>query len=279
MATATPVPLPTATPTPTTRPVPTPTPTEAPVDTPTPTTAPAATPTLTPSPTPTPTLVPTATPLPTPTATVPAVPQSVSLEPSADNTLYESVSGSISNGVGQYLFAGNTRSRNTRRVLVRFDVAGSVPVGATITGVTLTMRVSRTRAGPETTTLHRVLAGWGEGASNASSQEGSGASSRPGDATWRHRIFDTDLWESLGGDFVAEASGSTRVAGIGSYTWPSSAEMVADVQSWLDAPASNHGWLLKGDEDATQTAKRFDSREHPTASNRPQLTIEFTAPG
>ena len=37
------------------------------------------------------------------------------------------------------------------------------------------------------------------------------------------------------------------VGAIGQYTW-SSAQMVADVQGWLDNPASNFGWLMLGDE-------------------------------
>ena len=49
--------------------------------------------------------------------------------------------------------------------------------------------------------------------------------------------------------------------------------MVADVQSWLDNPASNFGWLVLGDETAIATAKRFDTRE---SASPPMLTIEFT---
>ena len=49
--------------------------------------------------------------------------------------------------------------------------------------------------------------------------------------------------------------------------------MVADVQSWLDNPASNFGWLVLGDETAIATAKRFDTRE---SASPPVLTIEYT---
>ena len=49
--------------------------------------------------------------------------------------------------------------------------------------------------------------------------------------------------------------------------------MVADVQSWLNNPASNFGWLVLGDETAIATAKRFDTRE---SASPPMLTIEFT---
>ncbi len=50
--------------------------------------------------------------------------------------------------------------------------------------------------------------------------------------------------------------------------------MVSDVQSWLDNPAGNFGWLVLGDESASPTSKRFDTRESTTP---PVLTIEYTA--
>jgi hypothetical protein len=50
------------------------------------------------------------------------------------------------------------------------------------------------------------------------------------------------------------------------------------VQAWLDTPANNFGWILIGDETTNGTAKRFNSREHPTPDNRPQLTIAFNLP-
>jgi hypothetical protein len=37
--------------------------------------------------------------------------------------------------------------------------------------------------------------------------------------------------------------------------------MVADVQSWLNSPGSNFGWLVLGDESVAGSAKRFDTRE------------------
>ena len=49
--------------------------------------------------------------------------------------------------------------------------------------------------------------------------------------------------------------------------------MVADVQEWLDSPASNFGWLVLGDETAIATAKRFDTRE---SASPPMLTIQYT---
>ena len=78
-----------------------------------------------------------------------------------------------------------------------------------------------------------------------------------------------------GGDFAASVSASTTVGGIDDYVW-SSARMVVDVQSWLDNASTQFGWLLKGGESTNGSAHRFDSREHPMAGFRPQLTIDFT---
>jgi hypothetical protein len=197
--------------------------------------------------------------------------------PRKDNTLYQDASGASSNGAGQYLFVGKTNQGSVRRALLAFDLS-SIPAGATITSATLTLNMSRTISGAQTTQLHRVLADWGEGTSNAGANEGGGASATTGDATWLHTFFNTGFWSSQGGDFSTTLSASQSVSGTGSYTWSSTAQMVADVQGWVDDPSTNFGWMLVGNESANSTAKRFDSREHPTASLRPQLTVEFTVP-
>ena len=185
----------------------------------------------------------------------------VTLTPVKDNTLYENGSGSLSNGAGQFLFTGRTQfAASIRRGLVAFDIAGSIPAGSTINSAELTLNMSRTRLSTmRTTTLRRVLADWGEGTSDAFGQEGTGTASATGDATWKHTFFNTVFWSTDGGDFSATVSASVGVAGLGAYTWGSTAQMVADVQMWLDNPASNFGWIVIGDEASAGTAKRFDS--------------------
>ena len=54
----------------------------------------------------------------------------------------------------------------------------------------------------------------------------------------------------------------------------STTQMVADVQGWLDNPATNSGWVLVGDE-TQQNSRRFDTRENPVPEFRPQLLIEY----
>ena len=200
----------------------------------------------------------------------------VTLTPSKDNSLYEDSQGALSNGAGAHLFVGTTSARQTRRALLGFDLTGSIPAGATVTSVSLTMNMSRTIASAKTVQIRRVLSDWGEATSAAGGNEGAGGSATAGDATWVHTFFDSEQWDAQGGDFSAEVSASLSVSGTGSYTWTSTPMLVADVQFWLDSPSANFGWILIGNEGSDRTAKRFDSRENSNASNRPELTVEFT---
>jgi hypothetical protein len=207
-----------------------------------------------------------------------AIAQLANINPIKDNTLYQYVAadGDQSNALGNHFFAGETGMGELRRGVLAFDIAGNIPAGSTILGVTLSLNMSRTGVDTaRTVELHKLLADWGEGTSHATGDEGMGAPATPNDATWRHRFFDTIFWTSEGGDFSATVSASQSVGAVGVYTW-SSSQMRADVQSWLDDPASNFGWLVLGDESAISTAKRFDTRE---SASPPVLTIQFRPPG
>ena len=204
------------------------------------------------------------------------LPQTVALTPSKDNTLYQTSTGSLSNGAGIHLFAGATNQLLLRRAVLAFDVASQIPPGSRVTRAELALTVTRTVSGPQTTELHRVTADWGEGTSNAgSSRDGDGASSSTGDATWIHRFFPDRRWSTAGGDFDAAAD-ATASADSGTVTWSSSATLVARVQGWIDNPATNFGWIIVGNETNTATAKEFGSREIVPNLLRPSLTVEFT---
>lgn len=200
----------------------------------------------------------------------------VVLNTGKDNTLYESATGSVSNGAGEHLFAGTTGTGQVRRGLIVFDIAGNIPAESTINGVTLTLYMSRSQllGGAHTVSLYAALADWGEGISDASGEEGGGAPVTMDDATWIHAAFPSTPWANAGGDFVGAASAATVVDQIGYYTWQG-AGMIADVQSWLDNPATNFGWMLQGNEVPTFSAKRFDTKENINAAFRPALTVQF----
>src|SRR5262245_56374132 len=202
----------------------------------------------------------------------------VNINPSKDNTLYEydPVDGDKSNALGMHFFAGVTAMKELRRGVLAFDIAGNVPPGSTITAVSLSANMSRSTLNTRYVgELHKPLADWGEATSSATGEECDVAPATPNDATWRHRFFDTVFWTTQGGDFSATVSASQMVGAIGQYTW-SSAQMVADVQGWLDNPASNFGWLMLGDELDFLTAKRFDTRE---STNPPVLAITYMPSG
>ena len=210
----------------------------------------------------------------------------VTVAPSQDNSMYSEagdVNNDLSNGAGDYLFSGATKDSSPgnlilRRALLAFDVAAAVPADSTINSVTLTLFVSRTKSGNETVDLHRVVADWGEGTSDAADEEGKGAAAATGDATWSHRFWSTATWSTPGGDFAASPSGSTTVGNQNNfYSW-SSAQMATDVQGWLDTPATNYGWIVIGNEVDSRVVKRFNSRESPDSNRRPELEIDFTPP-
>jgi FlgD Ig-like domain len=198
-----------------------------------------------------------------------------SIGASKDNTLYEDASGALSNGAGQHFFAGKNNSGMIRRGLVSFDIAGNIPAGATITNVTLTLHMTQSTSPSETVSLYLAGADWGEGTSVALGNEGGGAQSTTGDATWLHTFFNTSLWANPGGDFLSTASASQAVADTGTYVWGSTSGVIADVQTWLDNPSLNFGWVVGGEEGSVHTSKRFDSKDNTTPGFRPRLDVAY----
>lgn len=207
---------------------------------------------------------------------------SIALTPVADATLYEMSSlDTPANGAGEYLFVGRIANQNgdRRRSVLRFDVANAIPIGATITSVELRFFVDRTISGAVDLGLHRMSSSWSEGATDAGAPGGNGAPPSAGDATWLHRNFPASLWATPGGDFNSLASATVSVNAEQAYAIASTAALVADVQTWLNAPNSNFGWMLRANElTAPPTAKRIIARENSNAANRPQLIVGFNAP-
>jgi hypothetical protein len=213
---------------------------------------------------------------------------SVTLFPSADCTLFELVPSNSLGGV-TWISAGTTQNGNTNRALMKFDVAAAVPPGSTITDVGLKVWVTRTPVDGNADSLfslRRVLRPWNEGSNLPADPNypGLGGPAAPGDATWIHNAFGESAWTIPGGqegvDFAAGFSSSTFIGGITAegYFFESGGA-IADVQSWLDDPSSNFGWMLKTEEeDVNFTARRFGSRELGDPFESPQLTISYLPP-
>lgn len=197
-----------------------------------------------------------------------------------DNTLIEA-DLPLSLGAAMSFYAGRVGpngGETLRRGLLAFDVASAIPEGSTIVSVSLRLRCSKVPAGSpaQTISLHRTLADWGE--SDSLAFGGAGAPAAPGDATWADRFHPDLAWSTPGGEFENGSSGETIVGGVGFYTFASTAGMIADVQSWLDDPASNFGWTVLGNEVQPRNVRRFETRESGAASWRPNLVIEFEPP-
>jgi hypothetical protein len=200
------------------------------------------------------------------------------IAPLKDNTIY-SEAHSESNGSGHHMFAGKSRAGDIRRAVIAFDVTAEIPPGSIITGARLRMNLSRAGAdASRTVSLHRLLADWGEAASEAPGRDHSGAPATSNDATWVQRFFPATPWRRAGGDFAAVESAGLAIGPIGNYVWTATPQVIADVQSWLDDPPINFGWIMIGVESANSTSIRFDSKDHPREENRPLLLIEFMPP-
>ena len=173
-----------------------------------------------------------------------------------------------------------TGGSSLRRGVIKFDIAGSgIPAGSTIDSVSLSLDVVRwpTTLGVDSFfTIHRITTDWNEG--NKTGNAGVGAST--GEVTWNSAKHSQTAWGTAGGDFVGTVSATSNSivqACLCSYTWGSTAQMVSDVQGWLDSPSTNFGWLLKNAETTPETVRRFAADEHATATP-PTLTINYTPP-
>lgn len=193
-----------------------------------------------------------------------------------DNTLYEDSEGLYSNGLGQYFFAGVSNTNSIKRGLLYFNPEFNIPPGAEILDVKLRLYMSRTNSGSKNVEIYKVdNKYWGEGSSDATGEEGSGALAEMYDATWIHNYYDTEYWLNPGGDYVSLVSASTIVDGIGYYEW-SSPQMIDDVTDWINFDLNNFGWIIIGDETSNNTSKRFNSVQNPDYETRPRLIITYT---
>jgi hypothetical protein len=200
----------------------------------------------------------------------------------ADTSLFESnPSGDLG---GTTLVAGTNQVYSRGRALFRFDTA-AIPAGAVISEVQVLLYVTRRpdpdqHGGPVDSdfSLYRLLVSWGEG----SGSDPTGSSALPGAATWNDRHFGSTAWATPGGqigtDFADNPSATTFVSDVGSYVWGSSTELVDDVRSWIDNPATNFGYMLiSQSEGSLGSGRRFGATEQPGGLIPPaQLLVTYS---
>jgi len=230
---------------------------------------------------------------------VPSVPASmVTLSAAQDATLLGG-SDATSNAslADPGIFVGTDGADNPKRGLIEFNIAGSsIPAGSIITGVTLQLTVGQVAGSgggsgggsgsAETISLFDESQAWGQPTNVAGSTNfsgtGHGAAPHTGDATWNYAFYTTTPWTTAGGDWsssLTDIADASVTGTLTSFNW-SSAAMVADVQSWLDDPTANFGWIIKNANETTATDFRaFWSAQGAAADNNsslaPILTVTY----
>lgn len=235
----------------------------------------------------------------------------VTLGAAKDTMIFQN---NVNNGAGggPGFLAGTNAQPSIRRGMIEFDL-NSIPKNATITGVELRLRIGQIAGSGggsgsggfshPTIGLHEMLVDWGEANTGASTATGLGGTgqgnpAQAGDATWNARFFGTTSpWGTPGGqanvDYVGTPSASAvQSDNLNDFSFWSSAEMVADVQGWLNGSATNFGWILINfNENVTsdpldiQTFRGFYSRNYnpnPAPADLvdylPRLTVTYAVP-
>jgi hypothetical protein len=180
------------------------------------------------------------------------------LEAAADAAV-DNYSGSHASGTAATMATGDDTVSHFYSFL-RFDVAsgacaegGTIPAGATIQSVTLALQQTASCPGcARPHRLERVTEAWSE----ATIAPGSG----PGVSAAVSATFD-----ALAGPGAVDVSGGS---------------LAADVQSFLDAPAGNHGYRLGMVPGIANGASpyRWATRESATSAERPRLSITYERP-
>ena len=140
--------------------------------------------------------------------------------------------------------------------LLYWDLSG-IPSGSIIQSVTVTVNI--TNASAHTYDFFQLLRPWVEP-----------------QATW-NSYASGQGWQVPGAD-GPEDRGSTVLGSItgskGSATIQLNSAGVAVVQSWVDNPSANHGFIVLNYTSASDGLD-FSSRENGTVSRRPKLTVNF----
>ena len=191
-----------------------------------------------------------------------------------DATLYFSSDGSVAGGGDDRLFVGRNGINGLLRSLIQFDFS-SIPTGAVVQAASLQLTTVHTlRDGSSGVSAYRVTQAWSEGSTMPQRGGGEGNPAVTGDVTWLYSNYSNTLWSQAGGDFSSTLSSSVAVNFEGTHTLSGLAE---DVQSMVDSPDQNFGWVLLRTSESSHAIK-FGSRTHATGQPVLQVTYESVIP-
>ena len=184
---------------------------------------------------------------------------STNLFPVADTTLRSSDPDSSYGGVSALPVGVSKPGSSYNRGLFKFDLT-SLPTNAIISAVTVTFVVASDPTPAASFDLNLMYTEWSEGA-----------------ATWNNSL-DSTSWTAGGGraevDYALSPSATTSLSG-GTKQF-SSAQLILDVQTWMNHPELNFGWMLIATGEPTGTGKKVSSRE--AIGTEPVLTIVYSVP-
>ncbi|HPA27817.1 MAG TPA: M6 family metalloprotease domain-containing protein [Acidobacteriota bacterium] len=141
-----------------------------------------------------------------------------------------------------------SRVSQAERALVEFDLS-SVPAGSIINSATLELYATTVSGGSLTLDVHKVTGTWTESG-----------------VTWNNM-------PAFGSAAEASVAAGTSA---GWKIW----DVSSAVQDWVDGPASNYGFIVKGNTENAKSAITYAlaSKEDGTPTRRPILRINFTPP-
>ncbi len=189
------------------------------------------------------------------------------LNPIVDSSIHK-FSADLNFGTEGSMAAGDTGTtggNEVRRALLAFDLAGSIPAGATITSASLQVIVVTVPRSAVNSTfdLRRLLKPWNETS-----------------VTWNSASTGVP-WDQPGAtgtsDSASSASSTVPVTSLGNYVFASTPDLLADVQAAVDGSAPSFGWLLVSESEGTAyTGRQFGT--HEDTVNTPVLTVTYTVP-
>lgn len=155
------------------------------------------------------------------------------------------------------LVDGDDGGGNDLSTVLYWDIS-AIPAGSLVEGVTLTLNVSN--RSNDTYQVYEMKRNWVEG-----------------EATWN--VYESgNNWDTPGAlgsdDRGSTVLGTFSPSNTGRCNIILNSNGVAVVQSWVDNPASNHGFIIAND--SANDGADFDSSEGVTAEDRPELTISYT---
>ncbi len=141
--------------------------------------------------------------------------------------------------------------------VMRWDIS-SIPFGSLVQKATITLNVTNGTA--DLYEIYAVKRNWSES-----------------EATW-NQFRSGSPWQTAGGtgenDIDPTVLGTVTAAAIGSLKIDLNAAGIAVVQSWINNPETNFGFLIQDYAGSTDQIQ-FSSSEFATAASRPKLTISY----